>query len=159
MDAKSPRKAGRKTFVHVLPPWIDPDAASFFITVCCQRRGTNQLCLPPIGEALLQSVRFYAEQRKWLPHVFLLMPDHFHMLVSFGYDHSMTKVMAAWKRYNSRQHGIVWQDGFFEHRLRRDESWEEKAAYVLNNPARAGLIQEGEPWPYVLRMDESGRAT
>ena len=147
------QKAGRKIFQHDLPPWVDPDASDFFITICCQRRGSNQLCLPGIGDALLASATFYADQCKWFPAVFLLMPDHVHLLAAFGHHHAMTQVVPAWKRYTARQHRIVWQQDYFEHRLRGNESFEEKAAYILNNPVRAGLMPEGAAWPYMLRMN------
>jgi hypothetical protein len=34
--------------------------------------------------------------------------------------------------------------------LRRDESLDEKVAYIRENPVRAGLIAEGEEWPYAI---------
>ena len=43
-----------------------------------------------------------------------------------------------------------WQRDFFEHRLRSDESWREKADYILANPVRKGLITEVSQWPYVF---------
>ncbi len=146
--------SGRRNLDHTLPPWVGIDAADFFITICCQRRGINQLCLPRVGDSLLESARFYLAQRKWFPFVFLLMPDHLHLIVAFGHEEDMAKVIAVWKGFHAKQHGIVWQRGFFDHRLRRDESWEEKARYILHNPVRAGLIQEGEKWPYTLVPDQ-----
>jgi hypothetical protein len=46
--------------------------------------------------------------------------------------------------------GIEWQRDFFEHRLRSDESWREKANYILANPVRKGLVAEISQWPYVF---------
>lgn len=46
--------------------------------------------------------------------------------------------------------GIEWQRDFFEHRLRSDESWSEKADYILANPVRKGLGTEVSQWPYVF---------
>ena len=113
----------------------------------------NQLCLPTVGKTLLESARFYTEQRKWFPSPFLLMPDHLHMLVSSGREYEMTKVVTAWKRYAATQHGIEWQRGFFEHRLRHDESTWGKSEYILRNPVRAGLVEQASKWPYVLTLD------
>ena len=80
------------------------------------------------------------------------------MIVRFGREHEMPKVIVAWKRYAASKHSIVWQQGFFDHRLRRDESWEEKADYILQNPVRAGLVEREDQWPHVLRLDDySGR--
>ena len=138
---------GRRVFNHEVPPWIDPDMSDYFITICCKQRGINQLCLPDIGPALLESARFYMEQGKWFPFVFLLMPDHLHMIVAFGFQHRIKTIVEGWKRYAATRHRVVWQRGFFEHRLRGDEGFEEKAAYIRQNPVRAGLVQEAGEWP------------
>ena len=150
------KQTGRKIFQHDVPPWVDPDASESFITICCKQRRANQLCAPGIGEALLNSARFYCQQQKWFPWLFLLMPDHVHMIAGFPQPLRIEAVVGAWKRYAATKHEIVWQQGFFEHRLRRNESAEEKANYILQNPVRAGLIAEGEEWPYLLVMREGG---
>ena len=147
---------GRKTLPHHVPPWVDPAESDYFITIGCERRGTNQLCLPATASALLDSARFYHAQRKWFPSLLLLMPDHLHMLVSFGRGSDMVKVVTAWKRYAATHHGVLWQRGFFEHRLRRDESIDEKASYILQNPVRAGLVDKPAAWPWVLMFDQDG---
>ena len=46
--------------------------------------------------------------------------------------------------------GISWQRDFFEHRLRKDESFRQKADYILLNPVRAGLTRNPNDWPYVF---------
>ena len=74
---------GRKILPHDFPFWMDPERSVYFVTICCQPRGVNQLCLPGVAEALLDSARVYVDLRKWFPLLFLLMPDHLHMLVSF----------------------------------------------------------------------------
>ena len=61
----------------------------------------------------------------------------------------MEKVMSDWKRYTCINVGINWQRDFFDHRLRGDESYLEKAHYIRMNPVRAGLIKRPEEWPYV----------
>ena len=57
---------------------------------------------------------------------------------------------------------MKWQRDFFDHRLRSFESATQKARYIAENPARAGLaglIGEMEDWPYLwkrsgLKIDE-----
>ena len=94
--------------------------------------------------------RFYQEQQKWFPWLFLLVLDHAHMIVTFGRTNRIEATMASWKRHAAAKHGIVWQQGFFEHRLRRNESANEKAEYILQNPIRAGLASEVGAWPFLL---------
>ncbi len=61
----------------------------------------------------------------------------------------MQKTLADWKRYTCTKGGIDWQRDFFDHRLRKDESYIEKAHYIRMNPVRAGLIARSEDWPHV----------
>jgi adenylate kinase family enzyme len=61
----------------------------------------------------------------------------------------MSDVLSCWKRFVARKTGIEWQKGFFDHRLRQDESLEEKTQYIRMNPVRAGLVQRPEDWPHV----------
>ncbi len=72
-----------------------------FVTICCQHRGANQLCLPGGGEAIMSAARFYHEHRKWLLSLFFVMPDHVHRVVSFETERKMGVVVGAWKRYLS----------------------------------------------------------
>lgn len=77
------------------------------------------------------------------------MPDHLHALLSFPKMEAMPQVIRAWKHYLATQHKIEWQRDFFDHRLRHDESHEEKLDYIRMNPVRAGLATSPEEWPYV----------
>jgi hypothetical protein len=42
------------------------------------------------------------------------------------------------------------QSGFFEHRLRTQAEYDEKASYVRKNPVRKGLVTAPELWPYFM---------
>ncbi len=145
-------QTGRRVFDHDVPPWIDPDASDYFITICCKQRGENQLCVPGIGKALLESACFYYTRQKWFLWVFVLMPDHVHMIAAFNRQYRIEAVIENWKRYAATKHQIVWQRGFFEHRLRGNESLEEKAEYIRQNPVRTGLVEEAKGWPYILDL-------
>ncbi|MDD5349181.1 MAG: hypothetical protein PHQ12_03115 [Chthoniobacteraceae bacterium] len=124
----------------------------WFITICCAERHRNQLAQEPIAAALLQSALFFHE-RRWFIRLFLLMPDHLHALLEFPRAEKMKNVVSAWKKYQAIRYGILWQRDFFDHRLRRDESFEEKASYIRRNPVRAGLVQAPEEWPHAIAFD------
>ena len=144
----------RKLLPHEVPLWVDPQNEIYFITINCAVRGTNQLALPQIAEPLLETVEHRQNIGLWWPHLFLLMPDHVHALVSFPpSEKTLQSVVRKWKEWTAKQLGIAWQRDFFEHRLRREESRREKAEYILNNPVRKGLISRAEDWPYVYFAD------
>ena len=144
--------AHRKRLPHHVPSWVDHSAV-FFVTVCALPRGSNILCQPNLAKGLWEAVVFRQGRGHWWVHLLLLMPDHLHMLVSFPDDQRMDKVVSAWKRYLARQESIQWQRDFFDHRLRSQESLNQKSEYILQNPVRAGLVQAAGEWPYVWRGD------
>ena len=85
----------------------------------------------------------------WFVRLWLLMPDHLHALISFPRDKIPTKVIANWKEIIAKKTQVTWQRDFFDHRLRSDESHEEKAHYIRQNPARKGLVTKPEDWKFV----------
>src|ERR1700704_5651186 len=72
--------------------------------------------------------------------------DHLHMLIGIPGDAQLSKLIRDFKRITARITKIEWQRNFFDHRLRHDESEDEKAAYIRENPMRAGLITANEKW-------------
>jgi REP element-mobilizing transposase RayT len=82
---------------------------------------------------------------------YVIMPTHIHLFVqgTGGF------ILSEWIRLLKRNlsHGIEsppphWQEGFFDHLLRHDESYAQKWDYVRNNPVRGQLVAQPEDWPY-----------
>ncbi|VGO16300.1 hypothetical protein PDESU_04891 [Pontiella desulfatans] len=137
----------RKILPHGIPSWVT-DGSEYFITICTTPRGTNQLCQPETATVLKDSLLFYQTRGDLWVHLLVLMPDHLHAILSFSPTIGMQKSISTWKRYNARMKGIQWQRDFFDHRLRKDESFVEKAHYIRMNPVRASLVDAPEKWPY-----------
>ena len=145
---KRPVLPQRKTLPHVPPSWVRPDEL-FFVTVCCRQRGANVLARATVARMVFDAVERYVADGRWYVRLMVLMPDHVHALAAVPADESLLRVVRSWKRFLARQAGLEWQRDYFDHRLRNDESCEEKCAYIRNNPVRAGLVASPELWPYV----------
>lgn len=143
--AKTPR---HPHFDHSLPHWVDPNSATFFITITTRHRGINHLCKDEVGADIINAARKYHDERRWFCSIIVLMPDHVHMLVTMAPDRDLSKTVGMWKRWISKRHGVEWQPNFFDHRLRREESADEKGRYIFHNPERDGLIARAEDWPW-----------
>ena len=61
-------------------------------------------------------------------------------------DAQLSSAVRALERITVRIAKVNWQRNFFDHRLRHDESENEKAAYIRENPVRAGLIGPNDEW-------------
>ena len=144
----------RKSLPHEIPLWVDPQKEIYFITVKCEARGINQLATDNIATAIFETIQHRLEQGLWWPHIFLLMPDHVHALISFPPSGKPIKlVVRKWKEWTAKTIGINWQRDFFEHRLRQEESRRAKADYILQNPVRKKLTAHPEDWPFVHFAD------
>lgn len=139
----------RRALPHLVPFSIDPNHEVWFVTVCCKNRHVNSLAQKEIAASLIDTVRHRHDLGQWWIWLVLFMPDHVHLLLSFPQgSKGLSHLVTEWKRWSARTLGIEWQRDFFDHRLRRDESFSEKTHYILNNPVRAGLAKRWEDWPY-----------
>ncbi len=144
----------RKFLPHETPSWVDPQKEVYFINVNCEVRSRNQLALPDISKRLFETVRHRQEKFLWWPHLLLLMPDHLHALISFPPSGKTQRlIVRKWKEWTAKQFGIGWQRDYFEHRLRHDESRNQKAEYILQNPVRKGLVTNAKDWPFIYFGD------
>jgi len=86
---------------------------------------------------------------------FVLMPDHLHWLVQLMQG-SLPTLMGQFKAnaarvINSAQGSkglALWQDGYHDHALRRDEDLRVVGRYLVNNPVRAGLVDRVGDYPH-----------
>jgi putative transposase len=94
---------------------------------------------------------------------YVLMPDHIHVFVRIGRDMTLRRWESGLKKCLANVLSTLghqptmipgvklksfWQPGFFDHLLRRDESYAQKWDYVWRNPVRAKLVERPEDWPY-----------
>ncbi len=94
------------------------------------------------------------EQKKWSRSLcWVVMPDHIHWLFVLR-QRSLARMIQALKsrsaisinRHRGRS-GRVWQPGFHDRALRRDEDIKKVARYVIANPLRAGLVENITDYP------------
>ena len=138
---------------HGVPQWVEPGAL-FHIRVALDREKEQKaLTDPALAQSILDSAKFYESTMRWHITLFLLMPDHLHALLSFARDKSMSEVIRGWKRFHRRANRVMWQEGYFDHRLRADERGTQLSAklnYIRQNPVAAGLCARSEDWPWII---------
>ena len=138
---------------HRVPHWVE-GGALFHIRIALGRENEQRpLTDSLLGQAVLESAERYHQKQRWHITLFVLMPDHLHALLTFARYESMSGVISDWKRFHARKNDVVWQDGYFDHRLRNDERGEQLSAkmdYIRRNPVAAGLCVSAEDWPWVI---------
>ncbi|MGR6652902.1 REP-associated tyrosine transposase [Pseudomonas mosselii] len=84
----------------------------------------------------------------------VVMPDHFHWLVELG-SRDLKTLMRRIKSRSTRmingyqgRVGRLWQQGFHDRALRREEDVQAVARYIVMNPKRAGLVERVGDYPH-----------
>ena len=146
----------RKRLPHEIPPWVG-QGARHFITINALRRTSAPFGSDEIASALLRNLLVYEDLDRWHLWLAVVMPDHLHFIATFALEHGLAASIAAWKGYQTKTLKLQFQSGFFEHRLRDEAEFTEKAAYVRENPVRKGLVTDATAWPYLYTAFESNR--
>jgi putative transposase len=86
---------------------------------------------------------------------FVVMPDHLHVLAVLLGEQSLEESFGRWKRWCTREinrrigrQGAIWQPGFFDRRVRREEDVAAIGRYIELNPVRRELVTEAEEFTY-----------
>ena len=75
---------------HRVPHWVELGAL-FHIRIRLEReKGQKALTDPALGQTILDSAKFYEAKMRWHITLFLLMPDHLHVVLSFARSESMS---------------------------------------------------------------------
>ncbi len=80
---------------------------------------------------------------------FVIIPDHIHWLFQLNQDRSLSNLIQSIK--SASAHAVtkaIWQKGFYDHAIRKDEDIQTIARYVIANPVRAGLVKKVGDYPY-----------
>ncbi len=106
----------------------------------------------------------YQNQEKYRLHEFVVMPDHFHALLTPVPHVTLEKSVQFIKggfSFRARKElgliGEIWQTSFYDHRVRDGDEYFRFRHYIHMNPVRRGLVSSPEEFPYSsanLKLDE-----
>jgi len=129
---------------------------TFFITsATAQRRTIFQR--DAVADLFMDVLLRYREERKYLLHEFVLMPDHFHALITPASQISLERAVQFIKggfSFRLKSSFPVWQASFTNHRIQDDEDFERHRDYIWMNPVRARFVRKPEEY---LFSSASGR--
>jgi putative transposase len=120
-------------------------------------------------KALLQSERTarlfietlleYRSQHKYLLHEFVVMPDHFHLLITpvVSLEKAIQLIKGgfsfrAGKLFQVR--GNIWQQSFYDRRVRDAAEYAAFGRYIHLNPVKRGLAEAPEQYAYSSAFEE-----
>lgn len=131
----------------------------YFITICAAE-SQKPFLSEKIASVIAESIDFLRSKKNVLVFAYCLMPDHLHLLVSLPEkSESLSKIVGDFKSYTTKIYRDqtnqyrLWQRGFYDHIVRKQEDLKEMALYILNNPVREGLVRNSEDYKYCGILD------
>jgi len=113
-----------------------------------------------LGRIVIQAMRHQHEQGNVQSLAFVLMPDHLHWLFTLQNDNTLAEVMKQVKGISSylinknlrecggiQLHHPLWQEGYHDRALRKEEDLQQIARYIVANPLRAKLVHKIGDYP------------
>ena len=159
MDSRSPhahRTYGRSRSVRLSPGCYCVPGTFYSFTVCCHDRQPQ--LTGETATVVLNTWREVFENLGYRVWCLVLMPGHLHgMVESLDTKNALGAVVGRAKTLSShrvRRHTLLkWQPKFHDHILKEHEDPRTLAEYMVNNPVRAGLIEDWTQWPWTYTHD------
>jgi putative transposase len=124
----------------------------YFITASTfQKR--NILQSDRMATLFVNVLRPYRQQEKYLLHEFVVMPDHFHLLITpvQALERSMQLIKGGFSYRAKKELDFaheIWQHSYYDRRVRDLEEYFSFREYIRRNPVKRGLGQSPEQYPY-----------
>ena len=144
-----PQHRQRKRIRLPLPDYHRQDAW-YFLTICCRNR-KSYFREEEVRFAVVDLLQQTARQHHVEVAAYSVMPDHLHLTCSAGTEGVIRFIRCFKGRVAAeirQRFGMVspWQQSFFDHKLRSEESLRQKCEYVWMNPVRRGLVRNPEDY-------------
>ncbi len=106
------------------------------------------------GRKVVQAMHSEEQRSHAVTMAFVVMPDHLHWLVQLIGDRSLSESVCVVKSCSARninaaagRRGDIWQRGFFDRAIRKDDDLVAIARYIIANPLRAGIVDSVARYP------------
>src|SRR5579872_7585501 len=139
---------------HSSPVNISATNRTFFISSSIAGK-RNLLQSRRSAQLFVEVIFHYRSQHKFLLHDFVIMPDHFHVLITLGQEMSVERAVQFIKGGFAFRAGKelgftppVWQRGFSEVRIIDAVSFARVREYIRQNPVKFGLALTAAKYEY-----------
>ena len=129
-------------------------AATYFVTAGTSFK-QNLLQSDRMAQLFCETLFHYRDARKFRVHAFVVMPNHFHLILTVLEDSTLERAMQLIKGGFSYQagkllgvHSAIWQKSFVDRRVRDSVELERYTAYIHQNPVKAELAETADEYRY-----------
>ncbi|AIZ64335.1 hypothetical protein PK28_12765 [Hymenobacter sp. DG25B] len=123
--------------------------------------GPIWLSEPTVAEAVREALHYY-DDRAYRLICYCVMPNHVHLVITLPDDaQPLARTLQSIKSYTAakanlllQRTGQFWQRESYDHLVRDAAEMERVISYVLENPVKAGLVDDWQIWPHSYWKEE-----
>ena len=124
----------------------------YFITTSTFQK-QNILQSDRMAGLLVDVLLHYRQKQQYLLHEFVVMPDHFHLLITpqESLERAMQLIKGGFSFRAKRELGFrreIWQPSFYDRRVRDAEEYFAFRDYIRQNALKSGLALRAEDYRY-----------
>lgn len=106
-----------------------------------------------MSELLVSVLLEYRSQQKYLLHEFVVMPDHFHLLITpvVTLERAVQFIKGGFSFRAGKAFGFrggIWQRSFYDRRVRNATEYQNFCQYIHQNPVKRSLAQGPAEYSY-----------
>ena len=148
------RKYNRASVLEISMPHAPQEIRTFFVTSTTKDRHPI-FQTERMARLFIDVLQDNRKKGRFLLHEFVVMPDHFHLLVTPAENVPIEKAVQYIKGGFSfrakKELGFtaeIWQESFAERRIKDAEDYEKHRTYIWENPVKRFLVEKPEMYPY-----------
>ena len=134
------------------PPRGNTGYSAYFITASTfQKESLFQS--QRMAELFVKVLFDYREENKYLLHGFVLMPNHFHLLITpvLSLERALQLIKGGFSFRAKKElafGGEIWEKSFYDRRVRDVDDYFAYRHYIHQSPVKRGLAAAAEEYPY-----------
>jgi putative transposase len=108
-----------------------------------------------MAQLFVDVLYWYRHEGAYALHEFVVMPDHFHLLISVPPGMTIERAVQLIKggfSYRAARdrsfRGEIWQRGFSDEYVVTEGGYEAHRQYIHRNPVKEGLARDAAEYPY-----------
>jgi putative transposase len=107
-----------------------------------------------MARLFIDTMFHYRRERKFLLHEFVLMPTHFHLLLTpsgVALERALQFIKGGFSYRVKKELALnveVWERGYIDHRIRDANDYARHVEYIRQNPVEAKIVGRVEEYLY-----------
>ena len=119
----------------------------YAVTFCTNHRQKYFLDFQ-LARIVVHALKFQDIKGNTKTLAYVVMPDHVHWLFVLNQS-QLDQVLHGVKSFTAHKFGQqLWQDGYYEHSVRKPQDLVKLSRYIVANPLRAKLVEKIGDYPF-----------